>query len=152
MAGVNRSMLERAVALAMEAHAGQVDKRGRPYILHPLRVMLELEPYGDVAMAAGVLHDAFEDTDLRPRGALAAGIPEEVVEAVLAVTRHAFGRETHHQLVVRAAEHPIGRLVKLADVRDNMAPDRRFPGSESLIEGRYVPALRILEAGHDGSE
>lgn len=32
--------LERAIELAARAHAGQVDKAGAPYILHPLRLML----------------------------------------------------------------------------------------------------------------
>ncbi len=37
------STLERAVMIAVEAHAGQVDKAGTPYILHPLRLMLQSE-------------------------------------------------------------------------------------------------------------
>ena len=36
------STLERAIAIAATAHAGQTDKAGAPYILHPLRVMLRL--------------------------------------------------------------------------------------------------------------
>ena len=32
--------LESAIAIAVQAHAGQVDKGGTPYILHPLRVRL----------------------------------------------------------------------------------------------------------------
>lgn len=32
--------LERAIEIAARAHAGQTDKAGQPYILHPLRVML----------------------------------------------------------------------------------------------------------------
>ena len=34
------STLEKAIELAARAHAGQLDKAGLPYILHPLRVML----------------------------------------------------------------------------------------------------------------
>jgi guanosine-3',5'-bis(diphosphate) 3'-pyrophosphohydrolase len=35
--------LERAIEIAASAHAGQVDKAGQPYILHPIRVMLRVD-------------------------------------------------------------------------------------------------------------
>jgi GTP diphosphokinase / guanosine-3',5'-bis(diphosphate) 3'-diphosphatase len=35
--------LEQAIAIAVDAHAGQIDKAGKPYLLHPLRIMLKLE-------------------------------------------------------------------------------------------------------------
>ncbi len=53
------SSLERAIALAAQAHAGQVDKGGAPYILHPLRVMLRLTH--PEARIVAVLHDVLED-------------------------------------------------------------------------------------------
>ncbi|HUP50107.1 MAG TPA: GTP pyrophosphokinase, partial [Thermoanaerobaculia bacterium] len=55
------STLERAIMIAVQAHAGQVDKAGEPYILHPLRVMLKLT--SDEERIVGVLHDVVEDTD-----------------------------------------------------------------------------------------
>ena len=51
--------LEHAIAIATEAHRGQQDKAGAPYILHPLRVMLALD--GTVDRIVGVLHDVVED-------------------------------------------------------------------------------------------
>jgi hypothetical protein len=54
------STLEHAIALAACAHAGQVDKAGQPYILHPLRVMLRLSGADERIVA--VLHDVVEDT------------------------------------------------------------------------------------------
>src|ERR1700761_5827102 len=53
------SNLERAIAIAAEAHAGQQDKAGAPYILHPLRVMLRLSSNDE--RIVGVLHDVCED-------------------------------------------------------------------------------------------
>ena len=55
------SSLEQAITLAVEAHRGQVDKNGAPYILHPLRVMFRLEH--DLDRMVGILHDVVEDTD-----------------------------------------------------------------------------------------
>lgn len=55
------SMLERAIDIAVKAHAGQLDKAGEPYILHPLRVMLSCT--SEDARIVGVLHDVVEDTE-----------------------------------------------------------------------------------------
>jgi (p)ppGpp synthase/HD superfamily hydrolase len=51
--------LERAIAIAAEAHAGQVDKAGAPYVLHPLRMMLRMSSIDERIVAA--LHDVCED-------------------------------------------------------------------------------------------
>jgi (p)ppGpp synthase/HD superfamily hydrolase len=47
------STLERAIVIAAEAHAGQVDKAGAPYVLHPLRMMLRVSSL-DKRIVAGV--------------------------------------------------------------------------------------------------
>ena len=52
------STLERAIAIAAQAHAGQLDKGGAPYILHPLRVMQRQA--SEEAQVVGVLHDLIE--------------------------------------------------------------------------------------------
>src|SRR5258708_36999700 len=69
------STLERAIVIAAEGHAGQLDKAGNPYILHPLRVMLRLDTNEE--RIAGVLHDVVEDCgwtsdDLRDKGVSSA--------------------------------------------------------------------------------
>ncbi len=53
--------LEKAIKIAVEAHTGQVDKSGNPYILHPLRVMLSLNT--EEGRIVGVLHDVVEDCE-----------------------------------------------------------------------------------------
>ena len=58
-------MLEKALILAAEAHTGQVDKGGAPYILHPIRVMLACE--GEKEKIVALLHDTLEDTALGRR-------------------------------------------------------------------------------------
>lgn len=110
------STLERAIAIAVEAHAGQVDKAGAPYILHPLRVMLSLATTEERIVA--VLHDVCEDCPgwdfqrLRAEGFSAA-----VIAGLEAVTRRP--GEAYEDFVGRAARHPIGRRVKRADLADN---------------------------------
>jgi len=108
--------LERAIEIAALAHAGQVDKAGQPYILHPLRVMISVS--GEVERIAAVLHDVVEDTHISLADLAAEGFPGEVLAAIEALTK----KKGEHRLPAahRAAANPIARVVKLADVDDNM--------------------------------
>jgi len=55
-------MLEKAIQCAVKAHAGQKDKAGAPYILHPLRIMMKMD--NQAGMIAAVLHDVVEDSSV----------------------------------------------------------------------------------------
>ena len=54
-------LLEKAIKIASICHEGQVDKAGKPYILHPLTVMESVDTLPEKILA--VLHDTIEDTD-----------------------------------------------------------------------------------------
>lgn len=108
--------LEHAIALAVEAHKGQVDKYGQPYILHPLRVMFRLD--GETEKIVGILHDVVEDSEMTFEELRQMGYSEEVIQALDGVTRR--DDETYDEFVVRSEQHPISRRVKLADLEDNM--------------------------------
>jgi (p)ppGpp synthase/HD superfamily hydrolase len=82
--------LEKAIELAARAHAGQLDKDGFPYILHPLRVMLAVEE--GAARIVGVLHDTIEDTSLTEDDLRREGFGEEVLAALRLVTH---GKDTN---------------------------------------------------------
>lgn len=109
------STLERAIALAATAHAGQTDKAGAPYILHVLRVMLRLDTPEERIAAA--LHDVVEDCGWTLDQLRAEGFPEISITAIDSVTRRE--SETYEEFVLRAKAHPVGRRVKLADLADN---------------------------------
>lgn len=138
------STLERAVVLAAKAHAGQVDKAGAPYILHPLRVMLAVE--GEDVRITAVLHDVVEDCDVTLDDLSTMGFSEAVLSGVASVTR-ADG-EAYHAFVVRAGSDPVGRVVKAADIRDNMDLSRIKQPTEKdrarLV--KYRRALDYLES------
>src|SRR5687767_7834956 len=78
--GPTMSRLERAIAIAAEAHAGQVDKAGAAYILHPLRVMLRMRTASE--RIAAVLHDVVEDTPWTLEALAGEGFAPEVLAAV----------------------------------------------------------------------
>ena len=110
------STLERAIAIAAEAHTGVVDKAGAPYILHPLRVMLGVSTLDERMVA--VLHDVVEDTPWNFGRLRAEGFSETVIAGLDSVTKRA--GEDYEAFVQRAASNPIGRRVKLADLTDNL--------------------------------
>jgi len=107
--------LERAIAIAATAHAGQVDKGGAPYILHPLKVMLRMSSLEERIVA--VLHDVVEDCGISLEDLRKEGFSEEVLSAIESVTK--VPGESYEDFVERAAQNPIGRVVKLADLDEN---------------------------------
>jgi (p)ppGpp synthase/HD superfamily hydrolase len=141
------STLERAIVVAAEAHAGQKDKAGAPYILHPLRVMLAMED--DEARMAAVLHDVVEDSGVTLDQLREMGFPESVVEAVDALTKRddERGADNYLDFVVRAGRNDIARTVKLADIADNMDLSRiAAPTGKDLARvNRYRRATTLLE-------
>lgn len=115
--------LEDAILLAVQAHRGQVDKAGQPYILHVLRVGLRFN--SDVERMVGVLHDVIEDTGHTLDGLREMGYPAEVLEALDCLTKRE--GETYEQFVERLKTNPLARQVKIADLEDNLDL-RRLPG------------------------
>jgi (p)ppGpp synthase/HD superfamily hydrolase len=140
------STLERAIELAAKAHAGQVDKAGAPYILHPLRLMLAVRTPHE--RMAAVLHDIVEDTPVTFDDLVAEGFPAEVVAAVRALTKT--DGEKRIAAAHRAAADPVARAVKLADVADNMDLSRIAAPTEKdfarLKEYEQVRAILLAAA------
>jgi len=140
------STLERAIQIAAKAHAGQVDKAGQPYILHPIRVMLSVQSLQE--RLAAILHDVVEDTELSLEDLADEGFTPEVIEAVRALTKEL--GELRIQAAQRAAQNPIARVVKLADVTDNMDISRiPEPTERDFARLReYQAVCEILLAGN----
>lgn len=138
-----------ADALAERAHHGQTDKAGRPYIEHPRAVarILADQGHGGDAVMAGLLHDVVEDTPVTLEDLRAAGYPAVVVDAVDAVTRRDV--ETYMDMIRRAAAHPLGRLVKLADNQHNSSEARLAvlcTEDAEFMRRRYAKARAVLLA------
>lgn len=110
------STLNVALTIAAQAHAGQFDKAGESYILHPLRLMMQMDT--DVERITAVLHDVVEDSDWTLEGLRTAGFAEEVVTAVAHLSRQP--DESYEDFIHRLQPHPLAVKVKLADLADNM--------------------------------
>lgn len=110
------STLEKAIQIAAQAHAGQTDKAGEPYILHPIRVMLRVQIENE--RIAAILHDVVEDSPVTLEDLAREGFSKEVIEAVDSLTKKK--GETRIEAAHRAAANPIAKVVKLADNAENM--------------------------------
>lgn len=112
----NTALLEKAIGIAVEAHRGQKDRYGAPYILHPLRVMARVDTVTEKTVA--ILHDVVEDTQWTLEDLKREGFPQEVLHALDCVTKRQ--GEEYAAFVERSASDPLARRVKLADLEDNM--------------------------------
>jgi (p)ppGpp synthase/HD superfamily hydrolase len=145
--GATMSTLDRAILIAAQAHLGQVDRVGEPYVLHPLRVMMAVG--GETERTVAALHDVVEDSEEWTLDRLREeGFSEEVVEAVDHLTRRE--GETYEAFVERASGNPIARRVKLADLADNMDIRRLKVLGEKEVERlrRYHAAWNAVQ-GND---
>ena len=155
------SNLQKAIAIAVEAHEGQTDKGGSPYILHPLRVMMSLKTEDE--MIVGVLHDVIEDCSdkgfdwerLRQEG-----FTGEILEALYSVTKtpeeEAYfktlsGEEkisAYLKFVARAKQNPIGRRVKRADIFENLNVSRlgELREKDLFRLNQYKRAVEFLDS------
>ena len=116
-------MLQKAIQIATEAHKGQLDKSGKDYIGHPLRVM-EMGRTEEEKIV-GVLHDVVEDTSWTFEALEAEGFSPEVIAALKCVTKLS-ENENYDDFIERVKKNPLAMAVKINDLTDNM-DIRRLP-------------------------
>jgi len=136
-------LLEKAISIAVEAHRGQRDRTGAPYILHPMRVMAAVDT--DTEKIVAILHDVVEDTDWTFEKLAQEGFPQEIIEALKCVTKRE--GEPYDDFVKRSGSNEIARRVKLADLEHNMDARRLTDVTEKDVERlkKYVHAWRFLK-------
>ncbi len=136
--------LERAIEIAVAAHKGMTDKGGNPYILHPLRIMISLTTEDE--RIVGVLHDVVEDCPEWTFERLQAeGFSERVLTSLKSVTKGSTDND-YQAFVERAKSDPIGRMVKIADIKDNLDVTRigDLRAEDITRINRYKKALQVL--------
>ena len=108
-------LYQQALAIAEDAHKGQVDKAVVAYIHHPLYVASLVE--GELAKTVALLHDVVEDSDWTLEDLRKEGLLEEVVQAVGILTKKR--NENYEEYILRVKQNPLARQVKLADLKHN---------------------------------
>lgn len=137
-------LTNKAMKIAYQAHHGQLDKAGLPYIFHPVHLAEQMED--EIACCCALLHDVVEDTDVTMEE-LACEFPGEVIE-VLKLLTHA-DEVPYEDYVREIKNHPIAKKIKLADIAHN-SDQTRCVGSNVTVEKlmklktKYEKATKIL--------
>ena len=135
-------LFDKAAEIAMKAHEGQTDKSGKPYIGHVMRVSLRCKTQKSKVIA--LLHDVIEDTPVTPEQLRAEGIPADIVECVITLSKKE--GEPYEQYINKVALNPLCREVKIADLEDNMDIRRLTEIGESDVRRlkKYLKAWKTL--------
>lgn len=110
-------LLNKMLVLATTRHAGQFDRGGNPYILHPLKVMYYLKSNDEELQCIALAHDLVEDTDTTYDELRSMGFTERVIEGIAALTK--LPGESYDQYKERVKANPDAIKVKMADLRHN---------------------------------
>jgi (p)ppGpp synthase/HD superfamily hydrolase len=137
------NLIEKSLSIALQAHAGQTDKAGQPYILHPLRLMAKMD--SEEEMAVALRHDTIEDSPHTAKTLLDAGIPLNIVDAVQSLTK-SYG-ENYDQFIQRVLKNKLAVKVKKADIADNLDVLRLKTLTDADLERvrKYHKAYKILD-------
>ena len=138
-----KEQLNRAIEIAISAHEGQLDTHnGRPYIEHPFRVMSAGQTLQEKIV--GILQDVVEDSPWTLNQLREEGFPEEIIDAVDAMSRR--DNESYDAYLLRVQVNAIATRVKLNDLTDNMDIRRwdEIPYHELLRLQKYLKAYKQL--------
>ena len=135
-------LTKKAMLIAYEAHKGQFDKSGVPYIYHPIHLAEQMDD--EESTCAALLHDVVEDTDMTFDDLSREGFPSSVIDALKLLTH---GDDIPYMDYVRAVKpNPIARKVKLADLKHNSDLSRIEKPDEYALRRneKYLRAITIL--------
>ena len=130
-----------AKAIAAYAHDGQVDKAGKPYILHPIAVSERVTTEDEKVVA--LLHDVLEDTFVT-ESTIRNLFSDVITDAIVALTRKP--EETYEDFIVRASLNSLSRTVKIADLSHNMDLSRMETITQKDLDRiqKYEKAMTYL--------
>ena len=118
------ALLALCARISFSAHQGQYRRDGiTPYINHPRAVAARLKTTKEKCV--GLLHDVIEDTPLTWEDLLLEGVPEEIIEGVISVSKRS--RERYMVYLSRVSQNALGRAAKVEDMLHNLSdnPTRR---------------------------
>lgn len=138
-------LTKKAMRIAYDAHHGQVDKSGQPYVFHPYHLAEQMED--EITVCAALLHDVVEDTEVTFEE-LEREFPAEIINVLKLLTHD--DDEDYFEYVKRIKTNPAAKKIKLADIEHN-SDQNRLEGCEGVTEEKkkwwqykYARAKEIL--------
>lgn len=113
-------LTQKAMKMCYEAHQGQFDKGGVPYVFHPMHIAEQMDTEEEICVA--LLHDVLEDTNYTVEDICALGFPDSVIEAINCITRPK-GMD-YIEYIKQVKKNNIATKVKLADIENNSDEQR----------------------------
>ncbi len=146
------ALTNRAMRIAYEAHAGQVDKCGTPYVFHPYHLAEQMPD--EITTCVALLHDVAEDTAIT-LDELEREFPPEATEPLRLLTHGP--AVSYRDYIDTLVVDPVARTVKRADLMHNL-DETRFEGCGRIDEAKlsrrrecYRVALEVLDEGEQFS-
>lgn len=133
-------MLAKMLVITTNAHAGQFDRGGNPYILHPLKVMHYLKSDDEELMCIALGHDVVEDTATTYRDLRDAGMSERVIDGIRALTK--LPGQTYEEYKAGVFASVDAMRVKMADLRHN-SDIRRLKGVTDKDVARIAKYMKF---------
>mgnify|MGYP000869337556 FL=1 len=136
-------MVKLAIQLAFDAHRGQYDKGGLPYITHPLHVAEQMKTEDECVVA--LLHDVLEDTEVTVDDLRQWGFSDPQIAALKLLCHDESVPNLEYVKKIRI--DPIASAVKIEDLKHNSDLSRlsRATPEDILRAVKYKEALRILQ-------
>ena len=134
-----KNLLDKAIKIAVDSHSGQTGKNGDPYILHPLRMMFQLDTTEEKIVA--VLHDTIEKTDVDLNYLKVTGFSEQILFAVDSLSRRP--DEDYDNYIQRVSKNKLATKVKVIDLNDNISSLRRE--SKKMNSNNYQKYQKALD-------
>ena len=135
-------LTKKAMKFAYQAHQGQTDKSGLPYIYHPMHIAEQMEDESTTVCA--LLHDVVEDTHYTLEDLIKQGYPSEIIEALSLLTHN---KDISYMDYVRKINsNKIASTVKLADLQHNSDLSRLEVIDDDALKRieKYRKAMQIL--------
>jgi (p)ppGpp synthase/HD superfamily hydrolase len=110
-------LLSKMLLIATNAHHGQFDRGGNPYILHPMKVMHYIKSEDEELQCIALGHDVIEDTDVTYKDLKDAGMTDRIINGIRALTK--VPGQTYDEYKEGVFSNVDAMKVKLADLRHN---------------------------------
>lgn len=135
-----------ALALAQNAHSGQVDKLGKPYIEHVTTVARGVLQFGEQPTIVALLHDVVEDSSITIGDLRRAGVRGDSLLSIRLLTKR---KDQPLRGYLEAITHNrVATLVKVSDNAHNTVPERveaiQDEATRQRLAAKYALGREIL--------